>query len=301
MEHPLEQSRELSNKTLETIKLQLEEKDYVVIPNILSSEEDTKSREYFFNWYNANPQIKYIHEKGSHGIMQNFQDQRHDWFIRTRTNVMKVFKYLWNTDNLLVSYDECCWMPREMQKKDSILTHIDQAPSKKGLQCYQGLVSLTSNKKRTLVVYKGSHLLHDSYCSEKNLKHSTNWQLIDVDYLLTIADKKRVIEADAGWLIIWDSRSFHQNQYASNGSDTEERLVQYVSYLPKIDCSEKMLEKLIKYFNEFRTTSHWAYPLKVNGLQPQAYKKPNIYIDYSQLKPPDLEDLMPDITKLVGM
>ena len=46
-----------------------------------------------------------------------------------------------------------------------------------------------------------------------------------------------------------------------------------------------MLEKRQKYFIEKRTTSHWAYPVKVNGLQPQTYGKKELLIDYSKLTP----------------
>lgn len=60
-----------------------------------------------------------------------------------------------------------------------------------------------------------------------------------------------------------------------------------------------MKQKRMKYFTERRTTSHWAYPVKVNGLQPQAYGNKELTINYSQLKIPDLGDLIDDITKLI--
>jgi hypothetical protein len=88
----------------------------------------------------------------------------------------------------------------------------------------------------------------------------------------------------------------YQNQY---GSLPEERIVQYVSYLPKQGCNKKMQEKRRKYFMERRTTSHWAYPIKVNGQQPQTYGNKDLLIDYAALQKPDLTDLMPKIEKLL--
>ena len=39
------------------------------------------------------------------------------------------------------------------------------------------------------------------------------------------------LQVPAGALVIWESRVFHQNQYGT--PESEERLVQYVCYLPR--------------------------------------------------------------------
>ena len=106
-----------------------------------------------------------------HCIFKHFEagHTRHAWRIRTNRNVRKVFSTLWNTENLVVSYDGCCWIPKGTRKKDSTWTHSDQASSKKGLSCYQGFVALTDNETRTLVVYRGSHKLHRQYCVDRKL------------------------------------------------------------------------------------------------------------------------------------
>lgn len=249
----------------------LEDKGYCVIDNILDDDEIQKALEYYYNWLNSYPQIKKIHHLVSpHGIFKHFEvgHQKHAWYIRTRPRVLEVFKSIWKTNDLVVSFDGSCWLPKDIKKKDNLWTHTDQAPNKKGLKCYQAFVSLTENKERTFVCYEGSHKLHEEYCKEKGLTDRKNWRLIDAEYLNKIKDMKRVLHVKAGSLVIWDSRTFHQNQY---GTLPEERIVQYVSYLPKKGRSEKMLEKRLKYFETRRTTSHWAYPVNVNGLQPQNY------------------------------
>jgi len=85
-------------------------------------------------------------------------------------------------------------------------------------------------------------------------------------------------------LVLWESRTFHQNQYGKPAS--EERIVQYICMFP--DNHEKntrtIKNKRLKYFNERRTTSHWPAPIYVNGLQPQTYGKAGLKIDYSKVK-----------------
>jgi hypothetical protein len=277
----------------------LKEKGYAVIENVLTEDEVKNILDEFYKWVDSNTQIKQLHNKiDPHGIFKYMEvgQQRHAWLIRTHPKVKDVFSRLWNTNDLVVSYDGCCWIPTECKKADNIWTHTDQAVTKEGLRCYQGFVSLTDNIDRSLVVYEGSHLLHAEYGRELSITSRKDWLLIEHYYLQKIADRKKVLNVKAGSLIVWDSRTFHQNQY---GTLQEERIVQYVSYLPKSGRSKKMREKREKYFIERRTTSHWAYPVKVNSKQPQNYGNSHLIIDYGTLQPPDLEDLMPEIEKLI--
>jgi ectoine hydroxylase-related dioxygenase (phytanoyl-CoA dioxygenase family) len=278
---------------------ELAEKGYCVIKNILTDEEVDTAIKYFREWFSSHPQIEGVHNKISpHGIIKYHEvgHQKHAWYIRTRQNVQNVFKNIWKTDEVVVSYDGTCYIPAECKKKDAIWTHTDQAPSKKGLKCIQGFVALTDNTDRTLVVYEGSHKLHEEYAKEYNLKSTKDWLLIEHSYLEKISDRKRVLNIKAGSLVLWDSRTFHQNQY---GNNKEERIVQYVSYLPRCNLSRKMLEKRQKYFVDKRTTSHWAYPVKVNGLQPQNYGDATLKINYNELVVPQLDNLLEDITKII--
>ncbi len=83
-------------------------------------------------------------------------------------------------------------------------------------------MSLTENKERTIVVYEGSHKMHEEYMRRNELSHKKNWQKIDEGFLKKIEEKKRVLHVKAGELVLWDSRTFHQNQYGRGG---EERIV----------------------------------------------------------------------------
>ena len=127
---------------------------------------------------------------------------------------------------------------------------------------------------------------------------SKNWQLIDPEYLDTIKDKKKILEIPSGSLVLWDSRTFHQNIVSD---PNEERLVQYICMKPKNsrDNSSSQTKKRLKYFEELRTTSHWPYPIKVNSLQPRTYGNDQYLIDYSSLKKPNLDKYLNNIRKLI--
>lgn len=281
----------------------LRELGYCIVPNVINNDEIDEAKKLFFEWKNKIPNIDKIHDTiDPHGIFKFHQigHQKHAWYLRTRQNIINIFKSIWNTDNLVVSFDGCCYINKNLNKKDTIWTHTDQASNNSDLQCYQSFISLTDNEERTLIVYERSHLYHKEYFKNKK-KSSKRWNLIDHDVLEKLKDTKKILKVNKGSLVIWDSRTFHQNQYGKPNS--EERLVQYICYLPKDNKLNTKNEqtKRLKYFNEKRTTSHWPYKIKVNSLQPQTYGDDSRLIDYDNLPKIDLENepYFDDIKKLL--
>ena len=281
----------------------LRELGYCIVPNVINNDEIDEAKKLFFEWKNKIPNIDKIHDTiDPHGIFKFHQigHQKHAWYLRTRQNIINIFKSIWNTDNLVVSFDGCCYINKNLNKKDSIWTHTDQPSNNSDLQCYQSFISLTDNEERTLIVYEKSHLYHKEYFENKK-KSSKRWNLIDHDVLEKLKDTKKILKVNKGSLVIWDSRTFHQNQYGKPKS--EERLVQYICYLPKDNKLNTKTEqtKRLKYFNEKRTTSHWPYKINVNSLQPQTYGDDSRLIDYDNLPKIDLENepFFDDIKKLL--
>lgn len=282
-----------------TIKSELEEKGYVVIPDVLSLEEVESAKAEFFDWKEASGAKTEIH-----GIFKHYGvgNTRHAWMIRTNPKVQQVFADLWETtiDNLIVSQDGSCWIPKECKTKDKIWTHTDQGPVVEGVQCYQGFVALTDNSERSLVVFEGSHKLHKEYFDTHEVKDKkSNWQLLEHDYLKGLEDKRKVLEVKAGSLVLWESRVFHQNQYGK--AESEERLVQYVCYMPKDHKknTKAQQKKREEYHKTGRTTTHWPVGIRVNPQQPRTWGDDSKKIDYDSLPKIDLEDLKVEIMKIL--
>jgi len=286
------------------IKSELETKGYVVIKDVLAPEQIETATGLFYKWIENIENIKYLHSKiDPHGIFKHHQagHQEHAWYLRTLPNVKQIFQEVYETEDLIVSYDGCCWITPDLYKKkrDNCWTHTDQAPINHNFECLQGFVSLTDNKNTTFMVYEGSHKLFESYFKQRECKSKTNWNRIDPECLESIRDTKRVLEIPAGAVVLWDSRTFHQNQYGS--SQCENRLVQYICYLPKNHKKNTRANqnKRQKYFDTRRTTSHLPCPLRVNGLQPRTYGDKSLMIDYDILPHPDLEKYAEEIQKLI--
>jgi hypothetical protein len=287
-----------------TVKGQLEKNGYVVIPNVLSPVEIKTARGYFDEWLDQNKQLRDLHKIiDSHGIFKFGQvgHQKHAWYIRTREKVQQPFREIWDTDDLVVSFDGTCYIDQNAKNKDSNWTHSDQSPKKLGLTCVQGFVSLTDNEERTFRVYRGTHKIHSEVLGDTEMKGV--WARVSDEWVNSNKELKVTIKVPAGAMVLWDSRCFHQNQYGVvlPGKTAEERIVQYVCYLPKNNPgnTKKMQEKRRLYFETRRTTSHWPYPIHVSGLQPQTYGDSARLIDYSLIQKADLSEFQSEIDKLI--
>lgn len=273
---------------------QLAYQGYTVIKG-LSEEEVEYASTLFKKWWGVNDISK--RKVAPHGIIKHWGvgHTAFAWYIRTRPCVQAAWAAIYGTRDLVVSFDGACYMPPDMVRnnREEGWLHVDQAANNPDWACVQGFVSLTSNTQATLGLVSGSHLEFAE--NVKGVKYP-NKRYNKLPHL----DTGRVVRVpvDAGDIVLWDSRVAHMNFYGP-----EERLVQYVSFLPRDRASAKDLRKRQQYWRDRRTTSHWAYPVEVVGTQPQTYKDKSLLIDYSGIVDPisrDLWDqLTPQINKLI--
>tara|TARA_Y100000389_G_C17463892_1_gene523898 strand:+ start:1936 stop:2868 length:933 start_codon:yes stop_codon:yes gene_type:complete len=288
-------------------KEELENQGYTIIPNVYNKEEIAKYKDLFFDWYNSTSDLKYLHNIiHKHGIFKHFDvgHQRFAWLTRINPKIQDIFKYIWSTDEIVTGFDGCCYYPSDFSGNYSYWTHTDQSSRKKGPVCYQSFLSLTNNYERTLLVYSYSHLLHEHYFKSMGIDCPTNWNIIDRNYCDGLLPYAKTLYVQEGSLVIWDSRLFHQN-VCGNSDCREERLIQYLCFLPKYNelNTEKENKKRKKFFNNLNTTSHWPYPLNAVPKQPTMYNYYNpenqIVLDYDKLKQPNISDLLPEIEKII--
>jgi hypothetical protein len=286
---------------------ELQENGYTVIPNVYNQEEINEYWNLFNKWREDVPDLDYLHSIIDYnGIYKHQQvgHQRFAWLARTNPKIINIFKKLWNTDNLVTGFDGCCHYPSNYSGEPHLWVHTDQSSRKKGVYCYQSFLSLTNNSERTFVVYKGSHLLHQSYFEEMGIDEPRNWHIFDKEYIYGLEDLQEILEVKAGDLVIWDSRTYHQNTCGTPSCE-EERLIQYLCYLPRNneENTEKEERQRKKFFHKLRTTSHWPYPMNAVPEQANMYNYYNpdneIYIDYTILPKPELADLYSKISKLI--
>lgn len=190
------------------------------------------------------------------------------WDARLEPGVIEPFAKLWGTDDLLVSFDalNITFPNRKDLPRKEAWQHIDQSPLRKGLACAQGLINLSTAgpEEGSLIVYPGSHKICEEFFETQTDK--ATWDPKDT-YLYTAEQlvwfeargchPKKVL-AEAGDVIIWDSRTIHYGSEPTEKSNII-RTVIYACYTPARLASSETLRKKKDAFERFEATTHWPH------------------------------------------
>lgn len=210
-----------------------------------------------------------------HGMLiQHFKvgHSKFVWDIRQNKKVIDIFKKLYNTSDLLVSFDGASIsLPPEITNRGwniKVGYHCDQSYLRENFECIQGWINGydTNEGDATLGFFEGSHKL------TKEVKEKVDWyKLNEIKYYKNICPEKR-IKCPKGSLVLWDSRTIHSGvRPEKSRKNMNIRCCVYVSYMPKKLASEKMIQKRIKAYEECRMTTHNAINVKLFPKNPRTY------------------------------
>ena len=238
---------------------------YVVITDILSSEEQIEILETFKHEFNqVSPNFSFsdpttwtientpaMFGKGM-AIYNGFGQSDFMWSLRTHSNIQTPFKELFKTNSLVTSLDGFSIFVSEKQKSKSWL-HIDQNP-KNNIYSIQGaynLFTVNENDAGFVVVPKS----HKSFRPE--FKGKADWHVVDQEAFQPKAVKLLIPK---NCLTLWNSRLVHANAGMSPNSRASSinRITAYISFQPKKTRPEKVKEAREKAYLNGKTTSHWS-------------------------------------------
>lgn len=243
---------------------------YTVIENVVPPDVCAKSYAGIIKFLNEagvktdDPELKMSSYPNQHGIMQHFEagHMQPIWDIRMRTEVTDVFDELYGDNDLLVSFDGFCWMPKHASFNGRRWLHADQSHKRLGLRCVQGYVNLLTShdaSSGSLAVVPGSHLKHSEYAAKhpEATKNPKDWHKYTEEELAEFGDVVRV-HGGVGSLVLWDSRTAHSAiEPLWTTVNPRERCVVYVCYQPRAFISESALKRKVGAFDNFRMTTHW--------------------------------------------
>ena len=216
---------------------------------------------------------------------QGFGQSEVCWFVRTLPRVRAAFEAIWGTQHLITSFDggnvfrpfhrRCgAGTSARRQKTHGGWWHVDQGPTKAGMQAVQGIVSLQAATEHTggLCVIPGSHLDHDDL-----MRYAASG---DGDYVAVpeptinpAVRRGRLVTCLAGDLLLWDSRTIHCNTPAlveptaqlGYPEDSLLRAVTYVCMTPRSKASYSVLRARRRAFAAGVGTSHWPHEFHPGG------------------------------------
>ncbi len=243
----------------------------------------------FYNWleslsvnFKRNDRNSWISKNiplNLHGIFKNYIG--HCEFIwQIREKCYPIFKELWQTTDLLCSFDGGCFLKPPKGKYRQWI-HNDQGRlASDNPISIQGLVNLLDNGPEDggLLLMEGSHNIFGNYL-ERHPIDGIGGGFFRADKNDSELKKCRSIKicAPAGHLLLWDSRIFHSNVPPSIGNGP--RMCTYVCMQPRSGVTDKILKKRIDAYEKGRMTNHWCYgPLfKVMSKDPRTYGNDHVH------------------------
>jgi hypothetical protein len=206
-----------------------------------------------------------INEKG---MLMHYAACHEDfvWAIRSEQGIIEAFEKVYQDQDLIVSFDAINYgfANRTNLPANKPWPHQDQDPEKPGFRCLQGLVNLHNAGPNDggLIVCKGAHLLSEQY--HKDLKGeeripawTPEWYGYKEAGMKWLADhgcEWYKVEAEAGDLIVWDSRTPHYNVPTTSDVD---RLCVYTCYMPVADATQEDLIRKKQAWDTRVGTTHW--------------------------------------------
>jgi ectoine hydroxylase-related dioxygenase (phytanoyl-CoA dioxygenase family) len=166
-----------------------------------------------------------------HGLLQHFGcgHTRMMWRARLHPGVLRIFETLWQTPRLLTSFDGFAFSLKKFAESNA-WHHIDQGHTRRGFQCVQGSLNLQPCGPHDggLVVYVGSHLLHDQFFDETGVVARGDWHKMTADEMLRYyhqCPRRKVcvlvfqvgsfsqVCLAPGDFVLWDSRTVHEAEF----------------------------------------------------------------------------------------
>jgi hypothetical protein len=255
---------------------------FAVIPGVISKAKAAEYQQAAFAWLKSfdNPAldlsdpeswtqtnlpfVSSINTFNHYGVVH----EKFMWDIRQEQSIIDVFGQLWQTDELLVSFDALnITLPRRPDHNQrEPWPHVDQSPFRTGRQCIQGIVSLSESGPDDggLTVYSGTHnAIHEFF---ENHTDKAQWETKDfykfsteqISWFEDRGFQAQKVVASPGDLIIWDSRLIHWGAEPNAASNTI-RTATYVSYAPAALASKAVLEKKKEACDKWSATTHWPH------------------------------------------
>jgi len=267
----------------------LEDNGYVAFSAAASADEVKRAIDLFWHHVEATTSARraepmsweFFGFGASVGILSgSFGNSEFLWYCRALPKVMQIFQAIWQTTDVLTSFDGCgAFRPPEV--KESWLTignwyHIDQNIKYKPHRiCVQGLLNLYASGPLDggLVVIPGSHVICERFfTTHPELAPPDKRDFVKMTHYdcpeLWANAKPVKLCLDAGDFVCWDSRTVHCNQgctpNASLPPPTElRRLVAYICMTPTSFVTSHSLHKFVlrraAAYQRGVSTTHWPH------------------------------------------
>jgi hypothetical protein len=204
------------------------------------------------------------------------------WKVRQNPKVKEVFTKIWNTDDLIVSFDGASiYILDKPTRNQNSWFHVDQSYTRNNFECIQSWINAydTNEGDATLVILENSNNFHKQFREEFEITDKKDWFKLQnkeqYEFYINNGCLEKKIKCPKGYGVFWDSRTLHCGNPVDKTSpdNFNFRCVVYICMTPRNLANKKELDKRKKAFNELRMTSHWPHKVRLFPKIPQTYGK----------------------------
>jgi hypothetical protein len=246
----------------------LDDQGFAVLTDILTAEEhsellgqfrnDWRTVAPYFNWYDPSTWIPESCPMTWDNGMISWYGLGHaefQWRLRTNRSVLDIWKRLYGTKELVVSYDGFSVFLSNQQDPDMWL-HIDQNP-KSGFYSIQGaynFLEVSDQGDAGWVVVPGSH---ETYVPDVHPQR----QYISVEDADPIIEQAIQPLLPPNSFVLWNSRTVHANQGMAPDRETPNlnRVTSYITFFPKSLRGAEMRQCRIEGYYDAENCGHYAF------------------------------------------
>ncbi|XP_060073745.1 uncharacterized protein LOC132553514 [Ylistrum balloti] len=253
---------------------QLNEKAYAVVPNVLTLDECDRYMAEFKSWHKKFDDLG-VECSSRNSVIQSYRTGHFSTSWEVRLKSKPIFAKVWKTDKLLSSADAIAISKppeqgsEEYADPDKEWLHLDQAVYRQGLHAYQAGVYLeeTTDTDHCLRVMAHSHLYHADFFNTfpPAATRSRRCEFLKLSkaqkaWYDARGCKRTKVPVPKGGMVLWDSRTVHDNMKPVYGRPNKDRwrFVVFVSMTPAIWASPEAIEKKNIAYDKMLTTAHWA-------------------------------------------
>lgn len=246
---------------------ELRDNGFTIINNVIPVSECDKYTTLYKVWLNRfgdNPPFQ------RHSIVQQYHVGHFEQTWKARLQTKQFFADVWGTEKLLTSTDGVAMgKPPELGGlvNNQSWLHCDQGAQRQGLHCYQGAVYLeqTTETDWCFRAMKRSHLFHEEFFNtfpkaKGKSRRSDLYRLLpeELAWYESKGSMLMKVAVPKGGLLLWDSRTIHDNSPPVEGRPNPDRwrFVVFVSMTPAHWATEADLHIKRNAYKDMSTTSH---------------------------------------------
>ena len=137
------------------------------------------------------------------------------WNVRQNPKVKEVFSKIWDTDDLIVSFDGASiYILDKPVRIQNSWFHVDQSYTRNNFECIQSWINAydTNEGDATLVILENSHNFHKECRDEFNITDTKDWYKLTQENIAFYENNNclvKSIKCPKGYGVFWDSRTVH--------------------------------------------------------------------------------------------